>query len=332
MNIGHLKWHKFLITCAAVFLIAAVFSVDSAVSRPVFNEGAIASLESFPDSSDGASSVLPTDSQTDSPTDLPSDAPTDAAVTTQPLPSRSASRSSIVTSLSSQAAPVDPQSPYWQLYPDLYCEKPQESIKQDKTVYLTFDDGPSRQTPKVLDILKENDVKATFFVVGRSDEDSRALMKRIVDEGHTIGLHSYSHNYKKVYQSVTAFLDDYNALNTLVYEATGVKPTIFRFPGGSINDFDRNVYPAITAEMKRRGYTYFDWNVSSGDTDPKSTPDSIYHNIVDHASKNSRSIVLMHDSAPKTAVVSALDGIIKELKRQGYTFSSLSNDVRPIVF
>ncbi|MCX7715766.1 MAG: polysaccharide deacetylase [Clostridia bacterium] len=220
--------------------------------------------------------------------------------------------------------------PYQALYPDLYSEKPQKTVKQDNVVYLTFDDGPSERTAEILKILKENNIKATFFLIGKNDEKSKELMRQIVEDGHTVGVHSFTHKYKTIYNSVEAYLKDFNEMYNLIYEATGVKPSIFRFPGGSVNDFNKNIYKEIIQEMNRRGFTYFDWNVDSSDAVPSATVKRITQCVLNEVS--SGSIVLFHDSSYKTETVSSLNGIIKNLKHSGYTFDKLTNAVKPITF
>ncbi|MDR1246606.1 MAG: polysaccharide deacetylase family protein, partial [Clostridiales Family XIII bacterium] len=125
---------------------------------------------------------------------------------------------------------------YHELYPQLYAARPERFFTRDKTVYLTFDDGPSMYTERVLDILKEKNVKASFFIVGdsavRLGDKGRALLGRMIDEGHTVGVHCNTHAYDRVYASVEAFLDDFNKAHTLIKDVTGVSADIFRFPGG----------------------------------------------------------------------------------------------------
>jgi peptidoglycan/xylan/chitin deacetylase (PgdA/CDA1 family) len=233
---------------------------------------------------------------------------------------------------SNQPIVTDKQKPYQLLYPNLYCTKSSEEINQVKTIYLTFDDGPSKETVELLKILKDNNVKATFFVIGKADETSKSILKQIADEGHTIGVHSYTHIYKEIYESVEAYLKDFNSMSNLIYEATGLKPSIYRFPGGSVNSYNEGTYRDIIEEMNRRGFTYYDWNVSSVDTNSNNTAKTLYRNVVNQVSNHSRSIVLFHDSSGKRQTVQALDGIIKDLKEQGYTFDSLSNKIKPIIF
>lgn len=223
---------------------------------------------------------------------------------------------------------------YQELYPDLYCTRPPKQISPDKTIFLTFDDGPSDRTLEILDILREKGVKATFFVTGNCPAKGKSIMKKIVDEGHTIGVHTYTHDFKKIYASVNAFLNDFNKIYNLIYDATGVKPTIFRFPGGSKNGFNKGNYRELIAEMTRRGFDYFDWNLSAGDAVSRTlTPTSRCISNVLNASKNCRhGVVLMHDARPKTTTVEALPVIIDGLKSQGFSFDKLSNSINPAAY
>lgn len=226
----------------------------------------------------------------------------------------------------------DINKPYRLLYPTLYCNEARGAVVQKNTVYLTFDDGPSQLTLEVLKILKENDVKATFFTVGKADEGSKKIMRQIVDEGHTIAVHSNTHNYTQIYSSVEAYLEDFYNMHTLITEATGIKADIFRFPGGSVNSYNSTIYKDIIEEMTRRGFTYYDWNVASADTASGATAQSIYGNVMNGVSKVSTSTVLFHDSSGKQQTILALDGIIKNLKKQGYAFDRLTNKTKPVVF
>ncbi len=220
---------------------------------------------------------------------------------------------------------------YTKLYPNLYCTRPETQITPEKTIFLTFDDGPSERTTEILEILRENGVKATFFVTGNASPKGRALMKQIVDEGHTIGIHTYTHEFRQIYSSVNAFLDDFNKIYSLIYESTGIKPTIFRFPGGSKNSFNKNNYKELIAEMTRRGFDYFDWNLSAGDAVSRTpTPTQKCINNVLNFSKNcDHGVILMHDARPKVTTVEALPHIIDGLKNQGFTFGKLSNNIDP---
>ena len=221
---------------------------------------------------------------------------------------------------------------YQELYPDLYVKPSKKEIKEPNTLYLTFDDGPSGRTAEILDILKQQDIKATFFIVGKEGSKEKDLMKRIVDEGHTIGVHTYSHIYTNIYESVGSYLEDFNLTSELIYATTGVKPDIFRFPGGSINKYSALNYEEIIAEMTRRGYAYYDWNASSGDANSNATANSVYNNATQSSGGKERIILLMHDSASKSYTVAALPGIIEYYKTRGYKFDRITNDVSPISF
>lgn len=226
-----------------------------------------------------------------------------------------------------------PETPdYTKLYPNLYVEPPTKAQYQENTVYLTFDDGPSSNTKKVLDVLKEQGVKATFFVCPNKDGSDKALLKRIVDEGHTIGVHSLTHEYKTIYNDVPSFLKDFDAASNLIEEATGVKPDIFRFPGGSINNFNRLIYRQLITEMTRRGYTYFDWSADGGEMEDGATSKSISTTVIKQVSGKQRAIVLLHDGGGHKASAEAVERIILGLKEEGYQFDRLSNTVRPVVF
>ena len=226
-------------------------------------------------------------------------------------------------------------SPYADLYPDFYA--PQEfaaTTVESSVVYLTFDDGPSARTAEVLDILKEKDARATFFVVGNSSDEAKTLLNRIVDEGHTLAMHSNSHKYTQIYASVEDYLADMYEVFTLIKETTGTTPTLFRFPGGSINNYNTGIYEDLISEMLRRGFVPYDWNISSQDAAGK-TPlpaDTIFNNVISGASGASYGIVLMHDSGGKTTTVQALAPMIDKLREMGFELRALTPDVKPMLF
>lgn len=226
-----------------------------------------------------------------------------------------------------------PTYEYQTKYDNLYVESSSfaETENDKPVIYLTFDDGPSRNTAQVLDILKENNIKATFFVVNSDIGDHEELYRRIVNEGHTIGIHTYSHRYRDIYHSVDDYLADFEKIFSKVYKITGVKPDIFRFPGGSINVYNQNIYLELIAEMLRRGFTYYDWNVSSGDAGQTYTAAQIQNAVMQGIGSNDKSIVLMHDSSTKQATVAALQGIIDNYK-ETHEFRALNNTVEPAVF
>lgn len=222
---------------------------------------------------------------------------------------------------------------YQSLYPQLYIENDflyNEDLA--KSVYLTFDDGPSSLTPQILDILKEKNIQATFFIIYNDSVESQALYKRMLNEGHTIGVHCTVHQYETLYQSPESYLNDFAQTATMLEQATGVKPELFRFPGGSINTYNKAAYQPISAEMVRRGYTFYDWNVSSDDATSTTTEAQIYNNVINGVHKYNKSIVLMHDAGNKFDTLSALPDIIDTLSSEGYSFYSLNKDVRPVTF
>lgn len=222
---------------------------------------------------------------------------------------------------------------YQKLYPYLTIDNDfKYDDDLDKSVYLTFDDGPSSLTSQILDILKENNIKATFFINYNDSMESQALYKRMVEEGHTIGVHSTCHQYTTIYQSTGAFLDDFAQTAIMLEQVTGVKPEIFRFPGGSINSYNRAVYQQIIAEMLRRGYTYYDWNVSADDATSTVSHEQIYDNVVNGVEKYNKSIVLMHDLSNKSDTLAALPNIINDLKAEGYNFYPITKEVRPVAY
>lgn len=223
-------------------------------------------------------------------------------------------------------------SDYRKKYPDLYAGATySEEDTSDLKVYLTFDDGPSDLTPQVLDLLDKYDAKATFFVVYTDNEKYTSYLKDIVDRGHTLALHSYSHNYDKIYKSVDAFLEDFEKVYNWVYEETGERATLFRFPGGSTNG-KKSVVNDIIAEMERRGFIYYDWNVSSGDGSNLTTTENILENVCTNVGSFDMPVVLMHDGAGKNATLAALPTILKTLADDGYEFCALDEKLEPIQY
>lgn len=193
-------------------------------------------------------------------------------------------------------------------------------------IYLTFDDGPStKNTARLLDILKEENVKATFFLTDKTNTDY--LIKRMYDEGHTIGLHTASHNYKYIYSSTTNFIKDIEKIQEKVARITGEKSSIIRFPGGSSNtvsSFNPGIMCTLSNMVIEKGYHYFDWNVSSGDAGSKRSKKNTYRNVTNNLSKNRANVVLMHDIYDST--VDAVKNIIKYGKDNGYTFEKITMD------
>lgn len=219
-------------------------------------------------------------------------------------------------------------SDYTKMFPDLYTEykmpKPAENNK--KIAYLTFDDGPSENTYKVLDILEEEDIKATFFIVGSAiTDDVEDSLQRMKNEGHTIGIHTYSHMCNEIYCSVERFLDDFNTVYQQIYDITGERVNIYRFPWGSNNGYSKGIKEALIDEMERRGFSCYDWNVSADDSVGRPTYSSIRRNIMKDLKRQDQPIILLHDSSINDLTVRMLPDIIDMIREAGYEFDTLDN-------
>ncbi len=197
-----------------------------------------------------------------------------------------------------------------------------------KTVYLTFDDGPGVYTEKLLGYLRQYDIKATFFVTNQFSKYQN-LIGTAYRDGHTIGVHTYSHNiYKKngnIYASVEAFMADFNSMQEVIKAQTGSYTNIFRFPGGTNNTISRSHCQGIMTELSNKllaeGYYYFDWNCDSMDTSSAKNADAVIKSTIEQISSKENSVVLMHDI--KDYTVEAIPGIIEYGLRKGYTFKAL---------
>ena len=199
-----------------------------------------------------------------------------------------------------------------------------------KVAYLTFDDGPSNLTPHVLDVLKQNNIHATFFVIGKNATEYPDFIKRAYNEGNVIGNHTWSHDYKIDYTSDTDFLNDFNKNQTFLANLIGVAPQVCRFPGGTNNTVSQKYCPhvmqKIDADVKAMGIKPFDWNAYAGDAEsgPKPSPDQIVHNVMKDAAGHKNAVILFHDTSVNGNDVQALPEIIKELKNDGYSFGVLT--------
>lgn len=201
-----------------------------------------------------------------------------------------------------------------------------------RKVYLTFDDGPSSNTDRILDILAEYDVKATFFVVGKEEEKYRPLYNRIVQEGHTLGMHSYSHKYNEIYQSVDSYAEDLCKLQEFLYDMTGVRCRYCRFPGGSSNSVSNVDMHDLIGYLDERNMVYFDWNVSSGDAaSGYISPEEIVANCTGNLESFDEAIILMHDASNKNSTVEALPKLIETIQAMEDTkIVPISDDTEPI--
>ena len=198
----------------------------------------------------------------------------------------------------------------------------------EKIVYLTFDDGPSANTQKILEILERYNAKATFFVTG-TNQNYNYLIKEAHDKGHTIGLHTYSHDYKTVYSSVEAYFDDLTKVGNMVKDLIGHTPQYIRFPGGSSNTVSRKYTPGImttlSKEVINRGYQYYDWNGDSTDASGNNVP--VNKLIANATSSKSNNInILFHDTSAKSTTVQALPAIIENYLARGYRFEAINDN------
>lgn len=201
-----------------------------------------------------------------------------------------------------------------------------------RKVYLTFDDGPSSNTNRILDILAQYDVKATFFVVGKEEEKYQALYNRIVQEGHTLAMHSYSHKYKEIYQSVDSYAADLSKLQEFLYDTTGVWCRYCRFPGGSSNTVSSVDMHDLIAYLDGQDMTYFDWNISSGDAaSAYISPEDIIKNCTGNIEDFDEAMILMHDASNKNSTVEALPALIEMIQAMEDTkIVPITDDTEPI--
>ena len=210
----------------------------------------------------------------------------------------------------------------------------EESSGQEEIhkVYLTFDDGPSIYTNDILDILDSYNVKATFFVVGKEETNAEEALQRIVDEGHTLGMHSYSHKYKELYESMDSFTQDFARIRDYIYQATGEESVCYRFPGGSSNTVSEIDMHDFIDYLDSQGVEYYDWNVSSGDGGSmKLSTDTLLENCTKDIDTRDTSIILLHDSTEKPTTVEALPDIIENiLARPDTVILPITENTRPI--
>lgn len=260
---------------------------------------------------------------------------TTSASTTEGITAEAQTTTTPVSAASEQTT-TEPDAPAYQsLYPELYVSSEGEIIYNTDMdyLYLTFDDGPSKYTENILGYLDKHNIKATFFVVPNGTDESNALLKKIADAGHTIGVHSATHQYGLIYSSVESYLEDFKIAFDRIYKATGVRCELFRFPGGSINDFNEDFRDEIIAEMTRRGFIYFDWNVDSGDA-AGATWTEMYNGVLTQVADKNRAVILMHDHNNGYNTVLVLEDIINALKNdaRGFKFDKLTKYTKPIQF
>lgn len=219
-----------------------------------------------------------------------------------------------------------------QLQETLQAEEHGDEDEPGHKVYLTFDDGPSVHTGEILDILKEYNAKATFFVVGKESEADKALIRRIVEEGHTLGMHSYSHNYYEIYSSKEAFAADFDKLQGYLRDLTGVESRIYRFPGGSSNSVTNRDIHEFIEYLDEKGVVYFDWNVASGDAVKEGlSAETIFRNSTENLHEHSSSVILLHDAQERETTVEALPMILEKILQMEDTgLYALTEDSEPV--
>ena len=204
-------------------------------------------------------------------------------------------------------------------------------VEEGKKIYITFDDGPSANTGMLLDVLKEKNVKASFFMV-LNDRCDQTVIRRMVAEGHTIGIHSASHVYADIYADLGSFKQDVQTVHDLLYEMTGVDVKYYRFPGGSSNRVSDVPVEECIEYLEEAGYTYFDWNASNGDSSGAGyTADQLTENVLRYVHNNTgASVVLMHDFDTCPETIEALPGLIDTLREEGYVFLPIDETTAPV--
>ena len=204
-------------------------------------------------------------------------------------------------------------------------------VPEKKKVYLTFDDGPGSRTEEILDILKENEIKATFFVTGKAGDEAEKIYKKIVKGGHTLGMHSYSHIYDEIYESKETFSKDFKKLYDYLHDVTGYEPQWYRFPGGSTSEHIQLPLETFTDVLESKNVRYMDWNVISPDiSHPSAKKEQIASGIAESVSQFDTSVVLLYDSADRPVTLKALPLIIEKLKKENYELLPLDDDT-PLV-
>lgn len=199
-------------------------------------------------------------------------------------------------------------------------------------VYLTFDGSPDENTDKILDVLEKYGVKATFFVTGDDSKEMRPVYKRIVEDGHTLGMHSYSNQYSKIYASVEDFEKDFDKLSSYLKDVTGEESQYYRFPGGSSNEISNVDMAEFVHVLNQKGITYFDWNVSAGDTSANYTVEDVITNVTVGVSRYKTSVVLLHDGEDKSTTVEALGPLIEALQKMKASILPIGKDTKVIQY
>ena len=292
-------------------------------------------MDSVPSLGKAAKSPQETGITNDELAPKPTIEPTIEPTTTEPITEKKAD----ATPTSPEPPKSPPNTPIHPFYgldgtppsaPGLAMYSREFDVEPEKIAYLTFDDGPYPETtPRILKILKDEDIKATFFVLGSQVARYPYLLKAEYEQGQGIGNHSYSHDYHTVYGSPETFLAEIKQSEEVIFKTIGVRPRIVRAPGGTQGHFHVNYYNKLDAA----DYLVYDWNVSSGDSSAPLVPaDQLIQTIKTQIPGKSRVIILMHDAGFKTTTVDALPKIVDYLKQQGFSFGVITQKVAPILF
>lgn len=204
-----------------------------------------------------------------------------------------------------------------------------------KIAYLTFDDGPSKLTGRLLKTLSESHAPATFFVVGLNAEKYPDTLKQMAADGNVIGVHSWTHQYSSIYKSTQNFFDDFDKLSDYITKQTGVAPKICRFPGGTNNtvslSYNKNhIMRAIVKQVHAMGFEYYDWNVSSGEANAVSPSEAeVRASVVGQCRNKTTALILFHDT-DNPDYVDAIPGIVSDLRSLGFSFRTLAPGDPPV--
>lgn len=198
---------------------------------------------------------------------------------------------------------------------------------EEKRVFLTFDDGPTQTvTPHILDLLKQENIKATFFVLGNRAKANPELIIREFDEGHYIANHGYTHKYNQIYQNSQTVLDEYNYAEQCIQQALdnpNHNSRVFRFPGGSQGGYYKDIKKEAKQYLRQNGIVSLDWNSLSRDAEGVKTKEELLQNVIDTIGSKQSVVILMHDAADKILTYETLPDVIKYLRDNGYQFKTL---------
>lgn len=199
---------------------------------------------------------------------------------------------------------------------------------KNKVVYLTFDDGPSKNTQAILDILEKHKVKATFFVSGQNPEYFMMIGEEHKKQ-HMVAAHTYSHDFKTIYSNEEAYFSDLNKINDVIKQYTGKQSKIVRFPGGSSNTISRHyqngIMRQLASALQSKGFLYYDWNATNGDGGCSTNSSAMINQAIRESKNQDEVMLLMHDGTCNSATIEALPQIIEHFKDNGYTFKTIDN-------